>query len=70
MDTYTFGLEYPVPGAPDDGDVHYEEIDIQGTDLESAREAALKLAVQDYMPGWRRMIDLPRGGSGGWVSIN
>jgi hypothetical protein len=63
MDTYTFGLRYAKHG----GEVS-EEIDVQANSFAEATELAIKLATEDYMPGWE-LVKLPTGGSGGWITI-
>jgi hypothetical protein len=66
---YTFALEYQVPSAPDDSDVWYEEIDVHADSREAALAEVTRQAQEDYQPGYRRIVELPAGGSGGLVQI-
>jgi len=66
---FTFALEYPVPSAPDDSDVWYEEIDVWADSREAALTEVTRQAQEDYEPGYRRIIELPAGGSGGFVQV-
>jgi hypothetical protein len=64
MQTYTFALAY---GTVDDP--WFEEIDVQASSPAAALLEAERLAQAEYMPGYRAIVELPTGGTGGWCQI-
>jgi hypothetical protein len=64
MSTYTFALAY---GTVDDP--WFEEIDVQASSPAAALAAVKQLAEEDYMPGYRQIVELPVGGTGGWCQV-